>query len=46
MPNAGRPFWLCAASTAARYTAPGRSVPLKPQTAFGYSGFMSIVSAP
>ena len=29
MPKAGRPFWAWAASTAARYTAPGRSVPLK-----------------
>ena len=35
-----------AALTAARYTAPGRSVPLKPQTAFGRNGSISIVSDP
>jgi hypothetical protein len=46
MPNAGSPFCVWAASTAARYTAPGRSVPLNPHTALGVSGSMSIVSDP
>ena len=30
----------------AKYTAPGLSVPLNPQTAFGVSGSISIVSEP
>ncbi len=33
--KAGNPFCACPANTAAKYTAPGRSVPLNPQTAFG-----------
>ena len=46
MPNAGKPFCACVASTDARYTAPGRSVPLKPHTPFIVIGSISIVSAP
>ena len=38
--------WLCPARAEARYTAPGRSVPLKPQIAFGRRGSMSSVSEP
>ena len=34
------------ARAAARYTAPGRSVPLKPQMALGVNGSMSKVSLP
>ena len=46
MENAGSPFWAYAAITAARYTAPGRSVPLKPHTALTVPGSMSKVSDP
>ncbi|MPM71161.1 hypothetical protein SDC9_118124 [bioreactor metagenome] len=46
IPNAGNPFCVCPAKAEARYTAPGRSVPLNPQIAFGISPSMSMVSNP